>query len=98
MRFSWEHLVAIGVAVIVILLAWFLPPLLHVTGVDRVILSVGILVIGAVAIGALLLWARSNQPPMPTASVQAPSVPGAPALASFGGAGLAPEDLNQLIR
>jgi type VI secretion system protein ImpL len=100
MRFSWEHLVAIGAAVVVVLLAWFSPSWFHVTGLDRVILSGGILVIGAACIGGFLLWARSNPPLRASASMQAPSASGVVAAAapSFGGSALVPEDLNLLIR
>ena len=120
MRFSWEHLVAIGAAVIVVLLAWFSGSWFHVAGSDRIILSVGILVIGAAGIGGFLMWARSKQPARPSVSMQAPSVPGIPSMPSvpsvpsvpgisvsatgasagavFTGSGLAPEDINLLIR
>jgi type VI secretion system protein ImpL len=99
MRFSWEHLVAICLGVVALLLAWFSPTWFHLEGLNRAILSIGIIVIGAAAIAGLLLWARSNQLARPAASVKAPAVPGvaiaAPAIA---GSGLAPEDINALIR
>ncbi|MGD0909892.1 MAG: ImcF-related family protein [Candidatus Acidiferrales bacterium] len=100
MRFSWEHLVAIGAAVVVVLLAWFSPSWFHVTGLDRAILSGGILVIGAACIGGFLLWARSKQRPMPSMAMQAPSAAGVAAAAAptFSGIAPAPEDLNLLIR
>jgi type VI secretion system protein ImpL len=100
MRFSWEHLVAIGATVVVVLLAWFSPSWFHVVGLDRFILSAGILVIGAACIGGFLMWAHSKQPPRPSVSMQAPSASGlaAAAAASYGGSGLAPEDINLLIR
>lgn len=103
MKFSWEHLVAIAVAVVVVLLAWFSGPWLHLTGVNRAILSIGILVIGAAAIGGFLMWAASNQPPKPAASTGAPAPDGA---TSFGGASptgvsgspVASGDIDFLIR
>src|SRR5579863_7343253 len=103
MKFSWVHLAAIGGTVLVVLLAWFSGSWFHVMGLDRAILSGGILVIGATCIGGFLLWARSKQPTRPSISVQAPSVagvavPGASAGAAFAGSALAPEDINLLIR
>ena len=103
MRFSWEHLVAIGGTVLVVLFAWFSGSWFHVTGLDRAILSGGIMVIGAACIGGFLLWAHSKQPVKPPASMQAPSVArvaaaGASAGASFAGSALAPEDIHLLIR
>jgi type VI secretion system protein ImpL len=102
MRFSWEHLGAIGGSVFVVLLAWFSGSWFHVAGLDRVILSVGILVIGAACIGGFLLWAHSKQLPRPSASIQAPSAAGVAAAAttasSFAGSALNPEDINFLIR
>jgi type VI secretion system protein ImpL len=103
MRFSWEHLVAIGGTVLVVLLAWFSGSWFHVTGLDRAILSGGIMVIGAACIGGFLLWAHSKQPVKPPVSLQAPSVArvavaGASAGASFAGSALAPEDIHLLIR
>jgi len=99
MRFSWEHLVAIGGTVLVVLLAWFSGSWFHMTGLDRAILSGGIMVIGAACIGGFLLWAHSKQPVKPSTSLQAPSVARvAAAGASFAGSGLAPEDIHLLIR
>src|SRR6266436_6531064 len=103
MKFSWEHLVAIGGTVLVVLLAWFSGSWFHVTGLDRAILSGGIMVIGAACIGGFLLWAHSKQPVKPSTSLQAPSVArvaaaGASAGASFAGSALAPEDIHLLIR
>ncbi len=101
MKFSWEHLVAICLGVVDLLLAWFSPSWFHLAGLNRAILSIGIIVIGAAAIAGLLLWARSNQLARPAVSAKAPAVPGIPAAvagASFAGAGLAPEDINALIR
>src|ERR1700730_3367926 len=103
MRFSWEHLVAIGGTVVFVLAAWFSGSWFHVTGLDRAILSGGILVIGAAGIGGFLLWARSKQPARPFASVQAPNAAGvaaagASARASFAGSALAPDDINLLVR
>jgi type VI secretion system protein ImpL len=100
MKFSWEHLLAICLAVIILLLAWFSPSWFHLTGLNRAILSIGILIIGAAAIAGLLLWARSNQMSRPPVAMKAPAAPGIPAVAapSFQGAGLGPEEINVLIR
>src|SRR6267378_6001752 len=91
MKFSWEHLVAIGGTVLVVLLAWFSGSWFHMTGLDRAILSGGIMVIGAACIGGFLLWAHSKQPVKPPTSLQAPS------LARVAGSALAPEDIHFLI-
>jgi type VI secretion system protein ImpL len=103
MKFSWEHPAAIGGTVLVVLLAWFSGSWFHVMGLDRAILSAGILVIGAACVGGFLLWARSKQPTRPSISVQTPSAPGVavagvPRGATFAGSALAPEDINLLIR
>jgi hypothetical protein len=58
MKLAWQHVVAAGAAVLVLLMAWFSGPLLRLSGSDRIILGSGILLIGAAAIAGFLLWAR----------------------------------------
>jgi type VI secretion system protein ImpL len=101
MRFSWEHLAAIGGAVFVILVAWFSGSWFHVSGLDRAILSGGILVIGAACIAGFLLWVISKQPSRPLASIQAPSAAAVAAVGvnpTFARSALVSEDINVLIR
>ena len=101
MQFRWEHLAAVAAAIIVLLLTWFVPPIFHVSGANAIVLRVGIVLLGAIAIIALLLWARVNQPPLP--SVEDPT---AQAKAAVGGAfqsgavqgGAASQDVDILIR
>ncbi len=97
MRFTWEYFVAVGAAVVVALLAWFSGSWFHLVGFDRGVLSIGILIIGAAAIIGFLLWARAKQPPMPSAGIQAPQAPQVTA-PGFSGSGLAPDDINLLVR
>ena len=96
MQFRWEHLVAVAAAIVVLMLTWFAVPIFHVSGANAVVLRVGILSLGAIAIVALLLWARAKQPPLPT--VEDPT---AQARATIGGAlqgGAASQDVDILIR
>lgn len=96
MRFRWEFLAAVAVAIVVLLLAWFLPIILHVSGVNALVLRGGTLLLGGTAILGLLLWARSNQPAVP--AVEDPT---AKAKAAFGGAlqgGAASQDVDVLVR
>jgi type VI secretion system protein ImpL len=98
MRFSWEHLAAVGASVLVIVLAWFSGNWFHVLGLDRAILTGGILVIGAALIGGFLLWKQSKQ----AIAVSAPKMRPIEVEQSAGGppssSGLVPEDITILIR
>ena len=98
MRFSWEHLAALGASVFVVVLAWFSGNWFHVMGLDRAILSGGILIIGAAVIGGFLLWKQSKQvvgaipskiPRMDAGQAKSPSA---------AGSDLIPEDITILIR
>lgn len=97
MRFSWEHLVAIGGTVFVSLLAWFSGSWFHLVGWDRAILSGGLLLIGAAVIGSFLLWTRSKHTSRPTPQVSAGAAAG-PADAFASASSLTPDDINALIR
>lgn len=90
MRFQWQHLAAGAAAIVVLMLTWFGPQILHVAGTNAVVLRGGILLLGVIAVIGLLLWARSAMPPMPT------SEEGAPSAAASGGA--ASQDVDILIR
>jgi type VI secretion system protein ImpL len=98
MRFSWEHLAALGASVFVVVLAWFSGNWFHLMGWDRAILSGGILVIGAALIGGFLLWKRSS-PSVGTIAGKVPKIEtgqsGGDPLPS---SGLVPEDITVLIR
>jgi type VI secretion system protein ImpL len=98
MRFSWEHLVALGASVLVIVLAWFSGNWFHVLGLDRAILTGGILLIGAAVIGGLLMWTQSKQAVAATAG----KIPRKDVEQSAGDppsdSGLVPEDITILIR
>jgi len=98
MRFSWEYLAAVGASVLVIVLAWFSGNWFHVLGLDRAILTGGILVIGAALIGGFLLWKQSKQ----AIAVSAPKMRPIEVEQSAGGppssSGLVPEDITMLIR
>jgi len=99
MRLSWEHLVAMAGIVFIVLLSWFSGSWFRLAGWDRAILSGGILLIGAAAVGGFLLWAHSKQTSGPVAQiiahagkVVAPSDPSS--IGSF----LTPDDIHLLVR
>ncbi len=91
MRFQWQHLAAGAAAIIVLMLTWFGPQILHVAGSNAIVLRGGILLLGVIAVIGLLLWARSSLPPLP-ASEERP----APQAGASGGA--ASQDVDLLIR
>src|ERR1700739_4281324 len=99
MRLSWEHLVAMAGIVFIVLLSWFSGSWFRLAGWDRAILSGGILLMGAAAVGGFLLWAHSKQTSGPVAQiiahagkVVAPSDPSS--IGSF----LTPDDIHLLVR
>src|SRR5271170_7830431 len=98
MRFQWQHLAAGAAAIVILMLTWFGPQLLHVTGTNAIVLRGGILLLGVIAVVGLLLWARSSMPAMPGAEeLHAPAAP------SFAGASMAAsagafQDVDILIR
>lgn len=80
MRFRWELPTAGAAAILVLLILWFVGPIFHVTGANALVLRGGILLLGAIAIVGLLLWARSkrasiSQPGTETPSANAPKMP-----------------------
>lgn len=91
MRFQWQHLAAGAAAIVVLMMTWFGPQILHVAGTNALVLRGGILLLGVIAVIGLLLWARSSMPPMP-ASEDSP----APSAGASGGA--ASQDVDILIR
>src|SRR5579863_6198605 len=91
MRFTWQHLAAGAAAIVVLMMTWFGPQILHVAGTNALVLRGGILLLGVIAVIGLLLWARSSMPPMP-ASEDGP----APSAGASGGA--ASQDVDILIR
>lgn len=103
MQFRWEHLAAVALAIVVLLLAWFVVPVFHLTGANALVLRAGIILLGVVAIIALLLWARSHQPPLPV-SAERPAVPAAPTMPSSAAVlgavsgGAASQDVDILVR
>jgi type VI secretion system protein ImpL len=98
MRFQWQHLAAGAAAIVVLMLTWFGPQILHVTGTNAIVLRGGILLLGVIAVIGLLLWARSSMPAMPGAeefhAPAAPAFAGASMAASAG----ASQDVDILIR
>ncbi|HKV24475.1 MAG TPA: ImcF-related family protein [Candidatus Acidoferrum sp.] len=111
MRLHWEHLAAGAAAIIVLMLTWFVGPIFHVSGTNALVLRGGILLLGVIAIIALLLWARSNRPAIPLPqSFQTPSIPTASSSASMaasalasassasGGGGAVVQDVDILVR
>lgn len=91
MRFRWEHLAAGAAAIVVLMLAWFVVPIFHLSGANALVLRGGILLLGVIAIIALLLWAHSKQPSQPAAEDQ-PAASLTPASAG------AAQDVDLLIR
>jgi type VI secretion system protein ImpL len=98
MRFQWQHLAAGAAAIVVLMLTWFGPQILHVAGTNAIVLRGGILLLGVIAVIGLLLWARSAMPAMPGAeefhAPAAPAFAGASMAASAG----ASQDVDILIR
>jgi type VI secretion system protein ImpL len=91
MRFQWQHLAAGAAAIVVLMLTWFGPQILHVAGTNAIVLRGGILLLGVIAVIGLLLWARSALPQQP-ASDESP----APTAGASGGA--ASQDVDILTR
>ena len=79
MRFSWEHLAALGASVFVVVLAWFSGNWFHVIGMDRAILSGGILIIGAALIGGLLMWRKQSKQALGSIGGKTPPIEAGPA-------------------
>src|ERR1700724_2486605 len=91
MRFQWQHLAAGAAAIVVLMLTWFGPQILHVAGTNAIVLRGGILLLGVIAVIGLLLWARSSLPQQP-----APEESSAPTAGASGGA--ASQDVDILTR
>ena len=75
MRFYWEHLAAGAVGVITLVLAWFVGPIFHMNGANAWVLRAAILVLGAIVIIGLILYARSQHPSVPAVPTSMPSTP-----------------------
>src|SRR5271170_3992993 len=98
MRFQWQHLAAGAAAIVILMLTWFGPQLLHVTGTNAIVLRGGILLLGVIAVVGLLLWARSARHSLPGAEeLHAPAAP-AFAGAALGASAGASQDVDILIR
>lgn len=91
MRFQWEHLAAIAAAILVLMATWFSVPIFHVVGTNAVVLRVGILLLGILAIVGFLIWVRSNRPALPVTEDR-------PAQSSSGASAGAAQDVDLLIR
>jgi type VI secretion system protein ImpL len=96
MQLRWEYLAAVALAIIILLLAWFVVPILHLTGANALVLRAGIILLGVVAIIGLLLWARSHQPPLPATEERPAQLARVAAGAASGGA--AAQDIDILVR
>jgi type VI secretion system protein ImpL len=98
MRFQWQHLAAGAAAIVILMLTWFGPQILHVAGTNAIVLRGGILLLGVIAVIGLILWARSSMPALPAA--EEPRVPPAPSYAgvSGGASAGASQDVDILIR
>lgn len=87
---TWVQILACSAAaVVVLLIAWFLGPVLHLTGTNLWILRIGILVLGALVIGAVWFWLRSKMPPEEKEQSQQG--------ASSADAAAAPDDIDRLV-
>jgi type VI secretion system protein ImpL len=92
MRFYWEHLAAGAVGVITLVLAWFVGPIFHMSGANAWVLRGAILLLGAIVIIGLILYARAQHPQLPavpSGRPSAPSIPAVPSAASSAAAGVA---------
>lgn len=93
MRAQWQYLAAGAAAIVVLMLTWFGPSIFfHLVGTNALVLRLGILLLGAIAIIGLILWAKSAMPPMP-ASDEPSSQP-----AAAGAGGAASQDIDILVR
>ena len=90
MRSQWEYLAAIAAAILVLMATWFSVPIFHVVGTNAVVLRLGILLLGIIAIVGFLLWVRSKRPSPPESEDR-------PAQSSASSAGAA-QDVDLLIR
>jgi type VI secretion system protein ImpL len=89
---SWVQILGFSAAgVAVLLVAWFLGPLLRLTGANLWIMRIGVLVLGALIVGGVWLWLRNKT------SRQAVQ-PSAQTASSSGEASAAPDDIDRLIR
>src|SRR5580700_3456759 len=91
MRFQWQHLAAGAAAIVVLMLTWFGPQIFHAVGTNAIVLRGGILLLGVIAVIALLLWARSAMPQLPGSEESS-----APQAGASGGA--ASQDIDILVR
>jgi type VI secretion system protein ImpL len=98
MRFQWQHLAAGAAAIVILMLTWFGPQILHVVGTNAIVLRGGILLLGVIAVIGLLLWARASMSAMPGAEeFRAPAAPSFAGASSGASAG-ASQDVDILIR
>jgi type VI secretion system protein ImpL len=95
MQLRWEYLAAVALAIVILLLAWFVVPIFHLSGANALVLRAGIILLGVVAVIGLLLWARSHQPLPVTEDRPAQPTAGAP---PPGGGGGASQDIDILVR
>ena len=82
MRFYWEHLAAVAVGVVTLVLMWFIGSIFHMSGANVWVLRGAIFVLGAIVIVGLILYARSQHPSLPNVPTSMPSTPSMPTMPS----------------
>ena len=91
MRFRWEHLAAVAAAILVLMATWFSVPIFHVTGTNAIVLRIGILLLGIIAIIGFLVWVHSKHPSLPVTEDR-------PAQSSSAASAGAAQDVDILIK
>jgi type VI secretion system protein ImpL len=76
-------LLAVAMAIIFLLLAWFVPAGLHLQGSNLWILRAGLLVLGLILCVALVLWAVSKDADPKVLEAVAKAGPGVPSVSAF---------------
>jgi len=99
MKIYWEYWVAAALAILILILMWFLPPAISKTASDILFLRAAILALGGLGIGGLLWYGASQRGiSQPSAPAGVGFDPETTQKVSAGGAGGGTEDVDLLIK